>query len=126
VSDFTYDDNSLWVFVLLTVILGGGAAMLAGRAIAATWRSWWQVIPLALLLGAAVRFLYFALYSGTLLSLTYYVVDTAVCLACGLLGFRAKRASQMVTSYGWLNEHVALLTWRRKATTSDQTASESE
>ncbi|MPZ40552.1 MAG: hypothetical protein GEU95_21385 [Rhizobiales bacterium] len=113
--ELTYDGNSLWVFVLLTIILGGGAAALTGRAIAATWRPWWRVIPLMLLIGAVVRFLYFALYGGTLLSLTHYAADTAVCLLCGLLGFRAKRASQMVTCYGWINEHVGLLTWRRKA-----------
>ena len=71
-----------------------------------------------LLIGWAVRFLYFALYGGTLLSLTYYVADTAVCLVFGLIGFRAMRASQMVTSYGWINEHVGLLTWRRKAAPS--------
>jgi small-conductance mechanosensitive channel len=114
-SEVTYDGNSLGVFLLLTVILGGGAAVLTGRAMAASWRPWWRVLPPMLLLGAAVRFLYFALYGGTLLSLKYYAVDTAVCLVCGLLGFRAKRTSQMVTSYGWLNASVGLLTWRRKA-----------
>ena len=114
-SELTYDDNSLGVFLLLTVTLGGGAAVLTGRAIAASWRPWWRVLPPMLLVGAAVRFLYFALYGGTLLSLKYYAIDTAVCLVCGLLGFRAKRTSQMVTSYGWLNAPAGLLTWRRKA-----------
>lgn len=121
----TYDDNSLWVFVLLTVILGGGAAVLTGRAVATAWRPWWHVLPLVLLIGAAVRFLYFALYSGTLLSLPYYATDTAVCAICGLIGFRAKRVSQMVTSYGWLNEPVGLLAWRRKAAPSNTNPSES-
>ncbi len=124
-STFTYDDNSLWVFLLLTVILGGGAAVMTGRAIAASWRPWWRVLPLMLLVGAAVRFLYFALYGGTLLSLKYYAIDTAVCMVCGLLGFRAKRASQMVTSYGWLNAPVGLLTWRRKAAPGRPDPSES-
>ncbi len=78
-----------------------------------------------LLIGAAVRFLYFALYGGTLLSLPHYAADTAVCLVCGLLGFRAKRTSQMVTSYGWINEHAGLLTWRRKAAPSGAATSES-
>ena len=75
-----YEENSFWVFMLLTVSLGGAAALMTGRAIAAAWRPWWHVIPLMLLLGAAVRFLHFALFGGTLLSLTYYVADTAVCL----------------------------------------------
>jgi hypothetical protein len=58
----TYDGNSIWVFVLLTLIIGGGAAALTGRAIASAWRPWWQVVGFALLLGAAVRFLHFALF----------------------------------------------------------------
>ena len=82
---------------------------LTGRAIAATWRPWWHVIPLTLLLGAAVRFLHFALFGGTLLSPTYYVADTAVCLVCGLIGFRLMRVAQMVTCYGWINERADVL-----------------
>jgi hypothetical protein len=121
-----YEENSLWVFVLLTVILGGGAAALTGRAIAATWRPWWHVFPLALLLGAAVRFLHFALFGGTLLSLHYYVADTAVCLMCGLIGFRLMRVSQMVTCYGWINERADLYRWRpRKAASGRAEAPES-
>ena len=46
-----------------------------------------------LILGAAVRFLHFALFEGTLLSLQFYAVDTVVCLIFGLLGFRVTRAA---------------------------------
>jgi len=110
----TYDGNSIWVFVLLTLIIGGGAAALMGRAIASAWRPWWQVVGFALLLGGAVRFLHFALFEGTLLSLGYYVADTAVCLMCGLIGFRLMRVSQMVSCYGWINERADLFAWRRR------------
>jgi hypothetical protein len=123
--EFSYDGTSFWVFMLLTVLLGGGAAALTGRAIAHTWRPWWHVIPLTLLLGAAVRFLYFALWGGTLLSFPYYVTDTAVCLACGLIGFRLMRVSQMVTCYGWLNERADVYRWRRKAAAGGAAATES-
>ncbi len=116
--DLTYDGNSLGVFVLLTLVLGGGAAALTGRAIAASWRPWWHVVPLTLLLGAAVRFLHFALFGGILLSLPYYVADTAVCLGAGLIGFRLMRVSQMVSCYGWINERGDLYTWRRRGTPS--------
>ncbi len=102
------------MFVLVTVILGGGAAALSGRAIAATWRPWWQVVAYSLILGGAVRFIHFALFGGTLLSAHYYLVDSAVCLAFGLLGFRATRAAQMVTQYRWLNVADGPLRWRRK------------
>jgi len=108
------DGHSFWVFILLTVIIGGGAAALTGRAVAATWRPWWHVIPFALLLGAAVRFLHFALFGGTLLSLPGYAADTAVCLVCGFAGFRLTRVSQMVTCYGWINVRASLYGWRRR------------
>ena len=81
--------------MLVTVILGGGAAALAGRAIAATWRPWWQVVVYMLILGGAVRFIHFALFGGTLLSVHYYLVDSAVCMAFGIYRFprRAGRAN---------------------------------
>ncbi len=110
-----YDGNSLWVFALVTVILGGGAAALTGRALAAVWRPWWQVIPFMLLVGMAVRFLHFALFGGTLIAPGYYAADTAVCLICGLIGFRRMRVSQMVSCYGWINARAGALHWRQRA-----------
>jgi len=114
IPEFLYEEDSFGVFVLVTVILGGGAAALSGRAIAATWRSWGQVVAYSFILGAAVRFFHFALFGGTLLSAHYYLVDCAVCLAFGLLGFRAARAAQMVTQYRWINVPDGLLRWRKK------------
>ena len=98
-----YEEGSFGVFLLVTVFLGGGAAVLAGRAIAMTWRPWWQIVAYMLILGAAVRFIHFALFGGTLLSLHYYVVDSVVCMAFGFLGFQAARAAQMVSQYPWIN-----------------------
>src|SRR5579872_4236808 len=114
IPEFLYEEDSFGVFLLVTVMLGGGAAALAGRAIAATWRPGWWTIGYMLILGAAVRFFHYALFEGTLLSLHYYLVDSAVCIAAGLLGFRATRAAQMVTQYGWLYESAGVMRWRRK------------
>ena len=83
--------------------MGGGAAWLSGRAIAATWRPWLHVAGYMLILGAAVRFIHFALFEGTLLSPQFYAVDTVVCLIFGFLGFRVTRVAQMTTQYGWIN-----------------------
>ena len=110
-----YDGNSFLVFVLVTVVLGGGAAWLAGRAIAATWRPWWHVVGYMLILGAAVRFIHFALFEGTLLSPRFYVIDTLFCLVFGLLGFRATRVAQMTTQYGWINTRAGLMGWARRS-----------
>jgi hypothetical protein len=114
VAGLIYEEGSFGVFVLVTVILGGGAATLAGRAVAATWRPWWQVVAYSLILGLAVRFIHFSLFNGTLLSLHYYLVDSAFCMTFGFLGFRAARAVQMVEHYHWINEPAGPLRWRRK------------
>jgi len=108
------DENALWIFVVVSIVLGGGAAALAGRAIAKTWRPLWQVVAYGFILGAGVRFIHFSVFSGTLLSLHYYLVDSAVCVAFGLLGFRAARTAQMVAQYNWLIEPAGFLRWRRK------------
>ena len=114
IAAFLYEDESLGIFLLVTVVLGGGAAALAGRAIAATWRPLWQVVGYALILGAATRFIHFALFDGTLLSLHYYAVDTAICLVSAFIGFRAARAAQMVTQYRWINAPNGPLRWHRR------------
>jgi hypothetical protein len=114
ISAFLYEDESFGIFLLVSIVLGGGAAALAGRAIAATWRPWWQVVVYALILGAATRFIHFALFDGTLLSLHYYAVDTAICLASAFIGFRAARAAQMVTQYRWINAPNKPLRWHRE------------
>ena len=109
-----YEEDSLGVFLLVTVVLDGGAAALAGRAVALTWRPWWQVVVYMLMLGAVVRFIHFALFGGTLLSIHYYAVDTLVCMAFGFAGFQAARARRMVAQYPWINEPDGPLRWRCK------------
>jgi hypothetical protein len=89
-------------FLLVTVVLGGGAAWQAGRAIAQTWRPWWQGMLYMFVLGAAVRFIHFALFDGTLLSLAAYGLDTVVAIGFAAAGFRITRASQMAHQYGFL------------------------
>ena len=113
--EFLYEEGSFGVFLLVTVVLGGGAAWLAGRAIAETWRPWWQVVAYSFILGGAVRFIHYSLFGGTLLSGHYYLVDTVFCMAAGFLGFRIARVGRMVAQYGWINEPAGPLRWRRKA-----------
>jgi small-conductance mechanosensitive channel len=108
-AHFLYEEDSLGIFVLVTLLMGGGAAWLTGRAIAATWRPWWHVVGYALILAAAVRFFHFALFGGTLLSLHYYLIDLVVCLALGLLGYRVTRTGQMLSQYRWLSPR-----WQRE------------
>jgi hypothetical protein len=105
-------DDSLHVFILLTAIIGGGAAFLAGRGLAKGWKPFWRVYFYMALLAAAVRFFHYALFDGRLLSPYYYLVTYAVLLAAGSLGYRAMRTTQMVSQYRWLYERTGPLTWR--------------
>jgi hypothetical protein len=112
---FFYEEGSSSIFLLVTIIFGGGAAWLSGRAIAQTWRPAWQVFVYSMVLGLAVRFIHFSLFGGTLLSVHYYLIDSAVCIAFGFLGFRAARVSQMVSQYRWINQGNGPLRWRRRS-----------
>src|SRR6478735_4105412 len=96
------DDNALWIFLLLTVVIGGAAAYASGKAIAQTWRPFWQVPLYGLLLAAGVRFCHFALFEEPLFSPLGYAVDFLVALLFASLGFRLLRARQMAMQYGWL------------------------
>ena len=102
------------VFVILTGILGGGAAWLSGRALALKWRPVWQLVIYMALLAAAVRFLHYALFEEVLLSLQYYLVAYAVLLAAALLGYRMTRVKQMTTQYYWLYERAGPFAWRSR------------
>jgi hypothetical protein len=106
-------DNVLWIFLLLTVGIGGAAAYASGKAIAQTWRPFRQVPLYCLLLAAGVRFCHFALFEEPLLSPVSYAVDFLVALLCAALGFRLVRARQMATQYRWLFTRSGVLGWRR-------------
>jgi hypothetical protein len=105
------EDNP-WIFLFMTVIIGGGAAFLAGRALAWKWRPLWYAIAYMIPLGAALRFFHYALFQGNLLSGHYFITDTLVLIAGALLGYRLTRVGQMVTQYPWLYERASPLSWR--------------
>lgn len=110
-----YEEPSFFLFALVNIVMGGAAAWATGRALARTWRPFWQIAPAALALGAVVRFLHFALFKGTLLSAHYYAVDVAIVFAAAAWGYRAARAGQMATQYSWIYAASGPLSWRAKA-----------
>ena len=110
-----YSEESLLQVLLVTGLIGGGAAGLTGRAIAQTWRPFWHVLLYIALLGAAVRFVHFALFEARLLSPVSYVADTIYLLVLATLAWRMTRAAQMATQYYWLFERTGPLTWRARA-----------
>jgi hypothetical protein len=106
--------ESIGIFIGITVFFMGCCAFLTGQALAANWRPLWQVFPYALLLGLADRFIAFALFGGTLLSLPYYVTDCAVLTAIALAAYRMTQARRMADQYPWLYERTGLFDWRER------------
>jgi hypothetical protein len=110
-----YEEQSLLVFVFVTLTLGGGAAWISGRSTAQMWRPWPVLFFSTLGLGIAVRFIHFALFGGSFFTAHYYVVDTLILLVIGSIGYRFTLARQMVAQYGWLYERTGPFSWRSKA-----------
>ncbi len=102
------------VFVGLTLCIFGGGAWLMGAALAATWRSCWQVVGYGLLLTAFDRFLHMALFGGELLSLSGALRDGLVVTGIGLLAWRLGQVARMVRQYPWLYEKSGPLSWRAR------------
>ena len=107
-------EDSLGVFIVMTVVIGGGAAFLSGRAMAAKWRPWMMAVLYMIPLGLALRFFHYALFTGDLLSLHYFITDTLVLIAGAGLGYRLTRVGQMVSQYPWLYERSSPFSWREK------------
>ena len=110
-----HEEESIGLFLLVTVAMGGWAGWMAARGLARAWRPFWQCVPALLAVAAAVRFIHFALFGGTLSSAHYSLVDACVVLAIGAVGFRATRARQMTTQYAWLYERAGPLSWRDRS-----------
>jgi len=106
--------NDIWVFIGMTVVIGGGAAFLIGQALASTWRSIWLTVFYTALLTCAERFLVFALFDGVLLSVPGYLVDGAVLMVIALLAHRTTQTRKMVNQYPWLYEAAGPFTWRER------------
>ena len=106
---------TIWEFLFITVILAGGAAYLTGRAVAIAWTGHVQLVVYVFLLTCATRFIHFALFDGTLLSIHYFIVDFILLLVFAVLGQRMTRARQMATQYSFQYERSGPLNWSRKA-----------
>jgi hypothetical protein len=102
------------VFLLLTIVLGGGAAFMAGRSLAKGWKPLWVALAYMIPMGAAVRFMHFALYEAKLTSLQYFITHTAILMLAAYVGYRMTRTDQMADQYPWLYEKSGPFTWKSK------------
>lgn len=106
--------TSLGVFIGLTVILIGGAAVMTGRALADGWRPPLQVVFASFGLGLADRFLVYALFDGQLLSVSGFLIHLAVITAMALVAYRLTLVRKMVNQYPWRYERDSLWSYREK------------
>jgi GR25 family glycosyltransferase involved in LPS biosynthesis len=107
-------EHDFWNFLFMTVIIAGGAAFLAGRALATKWRPEWMAVAYMVPLAAALRFFHYALFNGSLLTLHYFLVDFIILVAAALLGYRLMRVKQMTGQYPWLYEKAGPFAWRER------------
>jgi hypothetical protein len=108
----TLTGTTLDVWIGITLVVAGGAALMTGRAIAITWRPPWQVVFACFGLGFGDRFLIYGLFDGPLLSLPGFLFDTAVLIAMGLVAFRVAKVRLMVRQYPWLYRKTGPFTYR--------------
>jgi hypothetical protein len=99
-------------FIIVTILLGGGAAYMTGRAVANAWEPLARAVLWMIPLTAAVRFIHFAMFHGTLLSPHYYLVDFVILALVAAFGHRLTRTRQMTRRYGWVIEDAGFLSWR--------------
>lgn len=116
-------DTSTMAFIVITVVIGGAAALMTGRAVALSWQPVWKVVWYTILLTAGVRFLHYALAHGTAPAtlasaqaptlLWYYLVDFIVLITIATLSYRISLTSQMVVQYPWLYRRSGPLSWEK-------------
>ncbi len=100
-----------YVFVGVTLILGGLGAVSIGRAMATGWNPIFKVLAYCALLAAGVQFLHYALYQERLLTLHYYLVNFAALAVIGVIAWRLQRVRQMTERYFWAFEKAGLAGW---------------
>lgn len=104
----------LFTFILITIVLGGAGAWAAGRALAQTWRPVGMILLYMLFLTAGVRFLHYALYGESLLSVQFFLIAYVWDALVAGVGYRAMRAQQMATQYSWAYQRAGL-NWRARS-----------
>lgn len=100
------------VFIGLTLIVFGGAALMTGQAMANGWHSYAMAAGYSVLLGAADRFMVHWLFDGPLLDPWGFVVHTLILMAITMIAYRITRARLMVSQYPWRFQRSGLFGWR--------------
>ena len=106
-------DTHLGGTIIVTIIMMGFASWATGRAVAVTWRPYWQVIVYPILLAFVDRGLNRAFADGELWSLTGYLLDAAFLVVVAMFAHRLTRTRRVTVQYPWLYERTGPLSWRK-------------
>ncbi len=110
-----YEEQSLLVFLFVTVILGGAGAWMTGRACAITWRPLEaaRYLPADAVVRRALH-PFRAVRRHAAFAVHYWLVDLIFLLIVGYTAYRYTMANQMVSQYYWLYEKAGAFSWRDK------------
>ena len=120
-SILTGFSHDAFVWLAMTIILGGAAAVATGRALAQSWRGLGLALFYAALLAAAVDFLCYALfqvsaipmlaladaviaqdYAALAMHCTVWAATFVVLAVFVIIGWRLTRSRMMAAQYGFL------------------------
>ncbi len=114
-SYLLHNGVALFVVYVAIMVLGAWAV---GRALATTWRPLWQIVPYAILLALAGRFVFWGLSGGNndqfFAAYTEAYFDILLLGAIAIAAFRLVFARKMVVQYPWLYEPAGPFAWREK------------
>ncbi|MGF1476956.1 MAG: DUF6867 family protein [Geminicoccaceae bacterium] len=103
------------VFLGLTLIVNGAAAVLTGIAVARNFRPVWQIYLACFCLALWDRFLVYALFEGQILHLLGFVIHGLALLGLALLAYRLAHVEKMLQQYPWRYDRVGLFNYREKS-----------
>lgn len=103
------------VFIVMTLIMFGGASVLTGQAMGNGWQPAWKAAAYAVLIGVADRFMIAWLFQGDLLSIWGFVFHSGIFIVIALIAHRYTVARKMCAQYPWLYRRAGPFGYRERA-----------
>ena len=105
--------TSIPVFIGLTMVLLGGAALLSGQAVANGWGAPTIGVFYCVMLAFTDRFLTYALFDGDGMLITGFAISWCYFLGVFMFAHRVTLARKMVRQYPWKYRRQGLFSWRQ-------------
>jgi len=106
--------ENIAVFIGLTVVVFGGAAILAGQTLAESWKPRWVLVAYVGLMALGARFLHYGMFDEDLWSLLGLIYSFTAILLIALVAYQRAMMRRMIRQYPWRYEASGPLFWREK------------